>query len=121
MNTITQPKAAEMIRQSGGKLFSVEFIKRKDGSRRRMVARTGVRKGVTGEGPKFNPADHYLLTVHEFVTQPETTRDAASGQFIGGGNMATQFRSVPIDGIVRLRIAGTTYNVVPAPSGPCPF
>jgi hypothetical protein len=115
--TITQSDAARMIRESGGKLFSVTFTKRGNGALRRMTARTGVRKGVTGDGLRFNPHDHYLLTVHEFVTHPER------GERGRLRNMGTQFRSVPVDGIVELRIGGQTFNVVPASvrSAPSPF
>ena len=105
METISQNEAATLIKESRGKLFSVTFIKRKDGSRRRMTARVGVRKGVNGDGLKFNPADHNLLTVHEFVTDP--TR----GEKGRVRNMVTQFRSVPIDGIIQLKVGGKTFEI----------
>ena len=122
MNVITQDHAANMIRSSGGRLFGVTFIKRSDRKRmagvpvaglprRRMVARRGVTKGVTGEGAKFDPTTLGLITVHEFVTQPDTTR-GDRGRFAGGGNLATQFRHVPIEGIEELRIGGETFRVV---------
>lgn len=108
---ITTSEAADRIRKSGGKLFGVTFIKRSTRSPRHMVARTGVRKGVTGDGKRFDPNAHNLLTVHEFVTDPETTREDVSGQFIGNGNMGTQFRHVPIENIRELRIGGKRFKV----------
>jgi hypothetical protein len=105
MTQITQTEAARMIRNSGGKLFSVTFTKRSTGSRRRMTARVGVRKGVSGGGQRFNPADHHLLTVHEFVTDP------ARGDRGQLSNMGTQWRSVPIDGITELRCGGQIFQV----------
>jgi|SRR6185503_3405416 len=54
--------AADVIRQTAGRFFACEFIK-KDGSLRRMIARIGVRRHVTGEGLKFNPADRGLAVV----------------------------------------------------------
>lgn len=48
----------------GGQIFSVEFIK-KDGSLRKMVARLGVQKHVTGEGLKFDPIQKGLLPVFD--------------------------------------------------------
>lgn len=110
MQTISRDQAADMIRRSGGKLFSVVFMKRSTKTPRRMVARLGVKKGVTGEGQAFNPADHYLITVHEFVTAPDTIR-SENGRFIGGGNMGTQFRQIAIEGIMSLRIGGKDYTV----------
>ena len=102
---ITRPVAVALIKGSGGKLFSVTFIKRKDRSRRRMTARMGVKKGVTGEGLAFNPADHDLLTVHEFVTAPARERGRVR-------NLETQWRSIPIEGIVTLKVGGKTFEVI---------
>jgi hypothetical protein len=110
MQVITQTQAADMIRKSNGKLFSVTFIKRSNGARRRMVARVGVTKGVTGDGKKFNERDHDLVTVHEFVTSPHTVR-GDKGRFAGGGNLATQWRHVSIEGIRELRMGRKTYAV----------
>ena len=47
-----------------GKIASADFIK-KDGSLRKMVFRTKVTKGVTGEGMKYNPSDYGLRTVFD--------------------------------------------------------
>ena len=47
-----------------GKIASVDFIK-KDGSLRKMVFRTKVTKGVTGEGMKYNPSDYGLRAVYD--------------------------------------------------------
>lgn len=53
-----------MIRRSSGRFFRVEFVKR-DGSRRTMIARVGVRKGVTGKGLAFKPEEHNLMVVFD--------------------------------------------------------
>ena len=47
-----------------GKIASAVFIK-KDGSLRKMVFRTKVTKGVTGEGMRYNPSDYGLRTVFD--------------------------------------------------------
>jgi len=47
-----------------GKIASADFIK-KDGTFRKMVFRTKVTKGVTGEGMKYNPSDYGLRTVYD--------------------------------------------------------
>jgi hypothetical protein len=75
-----------------------------------MVARRGVRKGVTGEGLAFNPANHNLITVCEFVTDPDTDRDNR-GRYNGHGNADLQFRHIPIEGIEEIRIEGERYTV----------
>lgn len=48
-----------------GKIFSCRFVKRSDGTIRRMVARTGVKLGLTGRGPAYDPEAKGLLTVYD--------------------------------------------------------
>jgi hypothetical protein len=52
---------------SDGRIFSVEFIKRTNDEDRFMVARTGVKKGVTGRGLSFNPRAYNLLSVYDIT------------------------------------------------------
>lgn len=48
----------------GGKIFTVEFIK-KDGTLRKMNARLGVKKGVKGVGMAYEPSEKNLLPVFD--------------------------------------------------------
>lgn len=48
----------------GGKIFSVEFIK-KNGETRVLNGRTGVHKGLSGDGMKYNPIERNLLPVYD--------------------------------------------------------
>jgi hypothetical protein len=52
----------DLIESTKGKFFTVTFVK-KDGTIRTMTARTGVKKGVTGQGLKFNPSERNLKVV----------------------------------------------------------
>ena len=52
----------DLIESTKGKFFTVTFVK-KDGTIRTMTARTGVRKGVKGNGLKFNPIERNLKVV----------------------------------------------------------
>ena len=52
---ISRDKAIDLIRGSNGKIFNVTFIKRTTGEVRKMNARLGVSKYVTGEGLKLFP------------------------------------------------------------------
>lgn len=70
-----------------GKIFTVDFIK-KDGTPRTMTARLGVKKGVSGEGKKYNPEDYNLLTVY----------DMQKGAF----------RNIGLDTVTRVTISGET-------------
>mgnify|MGYP003129490623 CR=1 FL=1 len=45
---------------ASGRIFSAEFIK-KDGSRRKIIARCGVKKGNKGIGLSFNPIEKGLI------------------------------------------------------------
>jgi hypothetical protein len=111
MQVIDKRTAESMIRQSNGKLFSVTFIKRTNGARRRMTARLGVKQGVTGAGKPFNERDHDLITVHEFVTDPTSIERDERGRIKSGVLVAGQFRHVPVEGIRSLKIGGTEYEV----------
>ncbi len=74
---------------NNGRIFSVEFIKRTDGSRRRMVARTGVRSA--GGELNYDPASHNLITVYDMVKRG--------------------FRNIPVDNILSLKANGKTYKI----------
>lgn len=50
---------------AGGKIFSVLFTKRTDGTDRRMVCRTGVYKDLTGMDRPWDPEERGLLTVYD--------------------------------------------------------
>ena len=61
---ISGATAGDLIKNSRGTFFSVLFTK-KDGSDRLLVGRIGVHKYVTGEGLKYAPSDHGLITVYD--------------------------------------------------------
>ena len=65
MITIDRDTAIKMIKDSEGKIFGVSFIKRTTGELRHMSARRGVRKGVNGEGLKYDPESKQLITVYD--------------------------------------------------------
>ena len=54
----------QILKGTNGRIFSATFIK-KDGTLRKMTARLGVKKGVTGECLKFNPRERSLVVVYE--------------------------------------------------------
>jgi hypothetical protein len=66
-----------------GKIASVTFIKRSDGSERRMVCRTGVKKGVSGKGAAYDAESKNLLTVYDMEKQA--------------------FRTIPAENVVEVR------------------
>ena len=88
---ISKVKAIDLIRGSKGKVFGVTFIKRTNGEERKMNARLGVKKGVTGEGLKFDPKQYALIPVYEMPKQ--------------------QFRMVNLEGLTSLNLEGEKYEV----------
>lgn len=101
--TISPAQAAEKIRSTSGRYFTVDFIKRTNGAPRTMTARLGVSQGVTGEGKAFDPKSHHLITVSETVRE----RDA-QGRIRTKG---IQFRHIPIENIRRVTVGGQTFQV----------
>jgi len=78
--------------RNDNRMFSLEFIK-KDGTKRVMLARFNVTKGLTGKGQRYNPADYDLMTVY----------DMNKGSY----------RSVPLDRLLWVRTKGKRYYVSP--------
>ena len=64
MKRISRKKALEKLYASNGRIFHVIFTK-KNGEVRRMTARLGVHKGVTGKGMRYNPLERGLLPVYD--------------------------------------------------------
>lgn len=67
----------------GGRIVKVRFIKRTDGKERTMICRTGVKKGVSGDGARYDPESRGLITVFDMKIQ--------------------QHRSIPTDAILELK------------------
>lgn len=88
---VTRDELVSKIKSTGGRFFSVTFIKRTTGSKRRMICRSGVKKGVTGEGRKFTPANHDLI--------PTFSVDSDG------------HRHIAIEGLLEARIGGVHYIV----------
>jgi hypothetical protein len=53
----------QLIESTRGRFFTVEFVK-KDGSNRKMLARTGVKKGLVGAG-RSKPLAENLVCVYD--------------------------------------------------------
>ena len=63
---VTKDIAKKIVKgYRGSQFFTVTFVKRSTGETRVMNCRKGVRKGVSGEGMKFNPDDKGLVNVYD--------------------------------------------------------
>ncbi len=56
---------AEIISGVGGRIVHVVFTKRLTGEKRIMKCRLGVKKYLSGKGPKYNAAKKKLLSVYD--------------------------------------------------------
>jgi hypothetical protein len=89
---ITKKEAKHLLNKmrNDNRMFSLEFIK-KDGTKRIMLARFNVSKGLTGKGQRYNPADHDLINVYDMNK--------------------SAYRSVPLNRLLWLRTKGKRYYV----------
>ena len=89
---ITKKQAKHLLQkmQDDNRMFSLQFIK-KDGTKRVMLARFNVTKGLTGKGAKYNAEDYNLMTVFDMNK--------------------SAYRSVPLDRLLWLRTKGTRYYI----------
>ena len=89
---ITKKEAKHLLNKmrKDNRMFSLEFIK-KDGTKRVMLARFNVTKGLTGKGQRYNPADYDLINVYDMNK--------------------SAYRSVPLNRLLWLRTKGKRYYV----------
>ncbi len=87
---LKREEAKRMIFDQGEKIFNVKFTK-KDGSKRSMSCRRGVKKGVKGVGLSYDPNEFNLIPVFDMANNG--------------------FRMVNASTIEELTIKGKTYQV----------
>jgi hypothetical protein len=78
-----------------GQFFSIAFRKRSDGSYRKLVARTGVKKFLRGGKPSYNPYEKNLIP----VWCPASWDPPDMG-----------YRSVPVESVISLKFSGIRFN-----------
>ena len=86
-----QMQLPDIKKVAGGKVFTVEFIKRSDNSKRVMNARLGVKSYLHGGNLTYNPAEKKLIPVFDIQKR--------------------KYRMISIPSISRLSIGGVTYTV----------
>jgi hypothetical protein len=100
MLTVSNGVARSILKATNGQLFSVTFTKRTTGEERKIVGRTGVRKGVTGTGLRYNPANHDLLTLWDNGKVPNAQGEKSEGH-----------KSVPMNDIKEVRAGGAKFRI----------
>jgi len=83
-------EAQQLIENSGGRIFTVEHIK-KDGTPRQTNCRLDVKAYVNGKGLKYNPSEKGLVPVYDMQIKA--------------------YRMVNLKTITKLNIYGVRYHV----------
>lgn len=80
----------DVLQESEGRIFHVEFIKRTTGELRKMTARLGVTKFLKGGDKKYKDNDKELITVFDM-----------------GKNA---YRCIPLENIINISINGLNIS-----------
>lgn len=101
-------KMRKLINSAGDQLFAISFVKRSDGSRRKMVCRKHVLKtqyAVTPNGKKaYNPNKYDLAVVFDMNFMRYNRRDKLCGR--------GAWKSIPLDSVTRIKTGGEIYKVI---------
>jgi hypothetical protein len=92
LQNISKLEAAQKIRETKGKMFTVTFIKKSNGQKRTMNARLGVKAYLRGGVLPYDPNAKGLIPCYDVQTK--------------------DYRMINIQGIVNLKTGGVEYNVV---------
>jgi len=94
--SVTLEQAANLIRGTKGKIFTVEFQKRTDGTNRVANGRLNVKRYLHGGVLKYNPWNYALIPFYD----------------LNAGRKAIDrngYRMINIPGIISLKISGIIY------------
>jgi hypothetical protein len=92
LQNISKLEAAQKIRETKGRMFTVTFIKKSNGEKRTMNARLGVKAYLRGGVLPYDPNTKGLIPVYDIQTK--------------------DYRMINIQGIVNLKTGGIEYNVI---------
>lgn len=106
--TLSRRAAARFIRNTKGLLFSVVFVKRTSGEKREMLARTGVKKFLKGGPAPYVFSEHGLVPVFDVGLARKMRAEGLSQEEIA---TRPPYRSIPLENITKLKIAGKWYTV----------
>jgi len=100
MKEITKAQAITLIKElAGNSIYSVKFIK-KDGTERLMNSIRRTRKGVNGEGLKFDPAAKNLMPVYDLQLAKAGTDESKC------------WRMVNFETVFEVKTNGETFKVI---------
>lgn len=95
LQNISKQEAAQKIRDTKGRMFTVTFIERTNGQKRVLNGRLGVKAYLVGGVLPYDPDEKELIPVKD------NTIPGRAG-----------YRMINIPGIINLKTGGVEYNVV---------
>ena len=104
MQTITQDKAKQLIKENKNAIFSATFTK-KDGTNRLITARLGVRKGLkeNAKPRPYDPSKYNLLCVYDMAL--------AKQQQAKQQQAPSPYRMINLNTLLTLNINKTKYKI----------
>lgn len=96
-NTVNIHEVLKWVTERHGKIFSIKFIKRTDGTERVMVCRTGVKSRLVPT-KNHTPLDHKS---YDLISVFDMQKD--------------NYRSIPIEGIIEVKMHGKWLPVTHEP------
>lgn len=99
---VDEYEAEWLINYSGGELVSIVFVKRSNGTMRKLTGRKKVTAHLKGGEMKYDAQSKDLIKIFDMGV-------AAKNEEHDPG-----YRTIPIEGIVRFRLDGIVYEVNPS-------
>jgi len=90
MQTLSKEELRQSIKSVGGRIFSCNFVKA-DGTERKMICRTGVKRHLKGGELPFDPVEKGLLPVFDMEKKA--------------------YRMIPLDRVLSIKLAGQEWEV----------
>tara|TARA_R100001244_G_scaffold125187_1_gene95173 strand:- start:21 stop:368 length:348 start_codon:yes stop_codon:yes gene_type:complete len=109
MELINDKAAFELIEatREKGTIFTVTFQKRTTGEIRKMNARLGVKRGVTGVGMAYKPSEKNLIACYDV----EKAKEMKAQGLDDVAAAKKSFRMINGDSLLNLTLGGTFYQV----------
>jgi len=105
----------KLMLSAGNHMASVHFIKRTDGSKRKMSYRLRVRKPTYAAIPKDKATfDNFLKRKENEKSNLITVFDCNKVRYNKKGKMNGRgdWRSIPLDSVTRIAVGGEIYKIV---------
>jgi hypothetical protein len=103
-------KIQALIKSAGNRIFAVSFIKRSDGTYKKMTCRRHVSKPQYAKIPSsknkksYDPKKYNLITVFDVNSLQYNSKNRICGR--------GSWKSIPLDSIKRIKVGGEIYKII---------